>query len=106
MADSCNTRAAFLSSQIKRDQSGGTDDVCNNPANTRYYTAGRDMPNGPIMGVVDAGSRQWLVNVTTGSNSHSITVNQFTNQIFVPTQAGALCGTQSANGCIAVYGRQ
>jgi len=44
--------------------------------------------------------------VGTGSNSHSITVNQFTNQIFVPTQAGPLCGTQSANGCIAVYGRQ
>ena len=88
------------------DQSGGTDEVWYNPGDNRYYTAGRDMPNGPIMGVVDAGSRQWLVNVTTGSNSHSITVNQFTNQIFVPTQAGALCGTQSANGCIAVYGRQ
>lgn len=88
------------------DQSGGTDEVWYNPGDNRYYTAGRDMPNGPIMGVVDAGTRQWLVNVTTGSNSHSITVNQFTNQIFVPTQAGALCGTQSANGCIAVYGRQ
>lgn len=88
------------------DQSGGTDEVWYNSGDNRYYTAGRDMPNGPIMGVVDAGSRQWLVNVTTGSNSHSITVNQFTNQIFVPTQAGPLCGTQSANGCIAVYGRQ
>ncbi len=88
------------------DQSGGTDEVWYNPGDNRYYTAGRDMPNGPVMGVVDAGSRQWLVNVTTGSNSHSITVNQFTNQIFVPTQSGPLCGTQSANGCIAVYGRQ
>jgi len=64
------------------------------------------MPNGPVLGVIDAGTRLWLVNVATGSNSHSVTVNQFTNQIFVPTQAGALCGTQSANGCIAVYGRQ
>jgi hypothetical protein len=102
----CKTSAACLASEIKIDQSGGTDEVWYNPGDNRYYTAGRDMPNGPIMGVVDAGTRQWLVNVTTGSNSHSITVNQFTNQIFVPTQAGPLCGTQSANGCIAVYGRQ
>jgi hypothetical protein len=88
------------------DQTGGVDEIWYNPGDNRYYTAGRDMPNGPVLGVIDAGTRQWLVNVSTGSNSHSVTVNQFTNQIFVPTQAGALCGTQSANGCIAVYGRQ
>jgi hypothetical protein len=88
------------------DQSGGTDEVWYNPGDNRYYTAGRDMPSGPVMGVVDAGTRTWLVNVTTGSNSHSISANQFTNQIFVPMQAGPLCTTQSANGCIAVYGRQ
>ena len=88
------------------DQTGGVDEVWYNPGDNRYYTAGRDMPNGPVMGVIDAGTRQWLVNVTTGSNSHSIAANQFTNQIFVPMQAGPLCTTQSANGCIAVYGRQ
>ena len=102
----CTTSAACLASEINIDQSGGTDEVWYNPGDNRYYTAGRDMPNGPVLGVIDAGTRQWLVNVTTGSNSHSVTVNQFTNQIFVPTQAGPLCGTQSANGCIAVYGRQ
>jgi hypothetical protein len=102
----CTTSSACLNSEIQITQSGGTDQVWYNPGDNRYYTAGRDMPNGPVMGVVDAGTRQWLVNVTTGSNSHSITVNQFTNQIFVPTQAGTLCGTQSSNGCIAVYGRQ
>ena len=88
------------------DQVGGVDEVWYNPGDNRYYTASRDMPNGPVMGVIDAGTRQWLVNVTTGSNSHSIAANQFTNQIFVPTQASSLCNTQSANGCIAVYGRQ
>jgi hypothetical protein len=102
----CTTSAACLASQIKIDQSGGTDEVWYNPGDNRYYTAGRDLPNGPVLGVVDAGTRQWLVNVTTGSNSHSVTVNQFTNQIFVPTQSGPLCGTQNSNGCIAVYGRQ
>jgi len=88
------------------DQTGGVDEIWYNPGDNRYYTAGRDMPNGPVMGVIDARTRQWLVNVGTGSNSHSIAVNQFTNQIFVPTQSGPLCGTQSANGCVAVYGRQ
>ncbi len=102
----CTTSAACMASEINIDQSGGTDEVWYNPGDNRYYTAGRDMPSGPVLGVIDAGKRQWLVNVTTGSNSHSVTVNQFTNQIFVPTQAGPLCGTQSANGCIAVYGRQ
>ena len=87
-------------------ETGGVDEIWYNPGDNRYYTAGRDMPNGPVLGVIDAGTRQWLVNVSTGSNSHSVTVNQFTNQVFVPTQAGTLCGTQSANGCIAVYGRQ
>jgi hypothetical protein len=85
---------------------GGVDEVWYNPGDNRYYTASRDMPNGPVMGVIDAGLRQWLVNVTTGSNSHSISANQFTNQIFVPMQASSACTTQSANGCVAVYGRQ
>ena len=102
----CTTSAACLASEIQITESGGTDEVWYNPGDNRYYTAGRDMPNGPIMGVVDAGTHLWLVNVPTGSNSHSITVNQFTNQIFVPMQAGARCTTQSSNGCIAVYGRQ
>lgn len=87
-------------------QVGGVDEVWYNPGDNRYYTASRDMPNGPVMGVIDGGTREWLVNVATGSNSHSITVNQFTNQIFVPMQAGSQCTTQSANGCVAVYGRQ
>ena len=102
----CTTSTACTASEVQITESGGTDEVWYNPGDNRYYTAGRDMPNGPVLGVVDAATRQWLVNVTTGSNSHSVTVNQFTNQIFVPTQAGALCGTQSSNGCIAVYGRQ
>lgn len=88
------------------DQSGGTDEVWYNSGDGRYYTAGRDMPNGAVMGVVDAKTRTWLVNVPTGSNSHSIAADPFTNHILVPLQAAPRCGTQSANGCVAVYGRQ
>jgi hypothetical protein len=87
-------------------QSGGTDEVWFNPGDNRYYTAGRDMPDGPVMGVVDARSRTWLVNVPTGSNSHSIAANPITNQIFVPLQSGPRCTTQSSNGCIGMYARQ
>jgi len=88
------------------DQTGGTDEVWYNPGDNRYYTAGRDMPNGPVMGVVDAATRQWLVNVPTGSNSHSIAVDPFNNHVFVPLQAGPRCLTQSSNGCIGVYAQQ
>ena len=87
-------------------QTGGTDEVWYNPGDNRYYTAGRDMPNGPVLGVIDAGTRQWLVNVTTNSNSHSVAADSFNNHIFVPSQAGNICSTQSSNGCILVYARQ
>lgn len=102
----CTTSAACVASEIKLDKTGGTDEVWYNPGDNRYYTAGRDMPNGPVMGVIDAGTRTWLVNVPTNSNSHSIAADQFTNHIFVPSQSGGICGTQSSNGCLLVYGRQ
>jgi hypothetical protein len=64
------------------------------------------MPTGPVMGVIDAKTNLWLVNVTTNSNSHSIAADPNTNHIFVPLQAGAICTTQTANGCIGVYAQQ
>jgi len=85
---------------------GGVDETWYNPGDNRYYLAARDMPNGPVMGVIDAGSGLWLENVTTGANSHSIAVDPSTNHAFVPLQAGGQCITQSSNGCIGVYARQ
>jgi hypothetical protein len=85
---------------------GGVDEVWFNPGDQRYYLAARDMPGGPVMGVIDAKTRTWLQNVTTNSNSHSIAVDPGNNHIFVPMQSGGICTTQSANGCIAVYARQ
>jgi hypothetical protein len=85
---------------------GGVDETWYNPGDNRYYLAARDMPNGPVMGVIDAKTNQWLVNVTTNSNSHSIAVDSGLNHVFVPLQAGAGCTTQSANGCVAVYAQQ
>jgi hypothetical protein len=85
---------------------GGVDETWYNPGDNKYYLAARDMPNGPVMGVIDAKTNTWLQNVTTGANSHSIAVDPSTNHVFVPLQAGPNCTTQSANGCVGVYAEQ
>lgn len=85
---------------------GGVDEIWYNPGDNKYYTASRDMPNGPVMGVIDAATNTWLVNVTTNTNSHSIAADSSNNHIFVPMQAGGICTTQSSNGCIAVFAEQ
>jgi hypothetical protein len=87
-------------------QVGGVDEIWYNPGDNRYYLAARDMPNGPVMGVIDAKTNLWLQNVVTNSNSHSVAVDPSNNHAFVPLQAGAGCTTQSANGCIVVYAQQ
>ena len=33
---------------------GGVDETWYNSGDNRYYVAARDMPNGPVMGVIDA----------------------------------------------------
>jgi hypothetical protein len=85
---------------------GGVDEVWYNPGDNRYYLAARDMPNGPVMGVIDAKTNLWLENVSTNANSHSIAVDSSNNHAFVPMQAGGPCTTQSSNGCIGVFAEQ
>ncbi len=85
---------------------GGVDEIWYNPGDNKYYLAARDLPAGAAMGVIDAGTNQWLVNVPTGTNAHSISVDPSDNHAFVPLQAGNGCTTQSANGCVGVYAEQ
>jgi hypothetical protein len=85
---------------------GGVDEIWYNPGDNKYYLAARDMPNGPVMGVIDAKTNQWLVNVTTNSNSHSIAVDPSNNHAFVPLQPGGICGSNSSQGCVGVYAQQ
>jgi hypothetical protein len=87
-------------------QVGGVDEIWYNSGDNRYYLAARDMPTGPVMGVIDAGTNLWLQNVVTNSNSHSVAVDPSNNHAFVPLQAGSGCTTQSANGCIVVFAQQ
>ena len=85
---------------------GGVDEIWYNPGDNNYYTASRDMPNGPVLGVIDAGTNTWLVNVPTNTNSHSVAADPSNNHVFVPMQSGGICGTQSSNGCVGVFARQ
>jgi len=85
---------------------GGVDQGWYNPGDNRYYLGARDMPTGPVLGVIDAGTRQWLQNVPTNGNTHSVAADAKLNKIYVPLPAGNNCQTQQIDGCVGVYARQ
>jgi hypothetical protein len=85
---------------------GYTDQVWYNPGDNNYYLASGGFPTGPQLGVINAGTRQWLLNVPTQGNSHSVAADPISNLIFVPLGPGSLCLQQSAIGCVGVYGAQ
>ncbi|HEY4949297.1 MAG TPA: hypothetical protein VIH88_03100 [Candidatus Acidoferrales bacterium] len=86
---------------------GFVDQTWFNPGDNNYYTASRDMPTGPVLGVINAGTRQWLINVPTNGNAHSVAVDPKSNHIFVPLPSGGPnCETLAADGCVGVYASQ
>jgi hypothetical protein len=87
-------------------QVGGVDQAAFNSTDNRYYVAARDMPGGPVLGVIDAGTNTWLQNVPTGANAHSVAADPMTNHIFVPLQPAATCRAFAVFGCIGVYAAQ
>jgi hypothetical protein len=91
---------------VEVTNTGGVDEIWYNPGDNKYYLAARDLPTGPAMGVIDAGSNQWLVNFPVNTNAHSIAVDPKTNHVFMPQQSGAICGTQVSNGCVDVIATQ
>jgi DNA-binding beta-propeller fold protein YncE len=79
---------------------GGQDEVWYNPAAHQYYTASRDMPTGPVLGVINADTDTFVESIATGENAHSVAADSKNNAIFVPlTAPNPAC----ANGCIGVY---
>ena len=83
------------------------DETWYNPGDNKYYLASRDMPSGPVLGVIDAGSRQWLQNVPTNGNAHSVAADPISNHIYVPLPSGGTkCETITADGCVGVYAAQ
>ena len=79
----------------------GSDEVWFNPGDGRYYTASRLNPGGPVLGVIDAQTNQWIQNVPTAPNSHSVAANAHNNEIFVPLTANA--ASPCPKGCIGVF---
>jgi hypothetical protein len=85
---------------------GGVDEVWYNPGDNKYYLAARDMLPFPVMGVIDAATNQWLANLQVNTNAHSIAVDPNNNHVFMPQQAGTICGTIASAGCITVIAEQ
>ena len=103
---------------------GGSDEVWFNPGDGRYYTASRNNPTGPVLGVIDA-ERQTLVQIVPTINTpgqpnatpvvvagtaHSVAVNSRNNHALVPLPANNVfldpndASHNCSNGCIAVFG--
>jgi hypothetical protein len=95
-------------------QIGGEDESWYNPGDQRYYTGSRDYFTSPtateadpVLGVIDADTNQWVENIPTGPNSHSVAANPLNNHIYVPVKyvsgaPPALCN--GLYGCVAVFG--
>jgi hypothetical protein len=93
---------------------GGSDEVWFNPGDGRFYTASRNNPTGPVLGVIDART-QTLVQVAPTVNrppgtAHSVAVNPRNNHVFVPLPpnnvVAAPANDPAANclkGCVAVF---
>ncbi len=87
-------------------QVGGADFVAYNLRDNRYYTASRDYFTSatqtaatPVLGIIDAKTNQWIANIPSAPNAHSVAVNPVTNTIYLPIASGsAYCG--KLPGCI------
>jgi hypothetical protein len=87
---------------------GAVDQTWYNPGDNKYYLAARDMPTGPVLGVIDAAKRQWLQNVPTNGNAHSVATDPINNHTYVPLPSGssANCISAASDGCVGVYASQ
>ncbi len=73
-------------------QVGGSDEVWYNPGDNRYYLAASGRTSDgttkgtvtPVLGVIDASTNTWLVNVPTVGASHSVAADPQTNHVYVP----------------------
>jgi hypothetical protein len=87
-------------------QVGGSDQVWFNKGDDRYYLAASNcnvkVCGGPVLGVIDAETNQWIENVPTATGAHVVAVNPRNNHIFVPR--GPVSGPGSDTPGVAVYG--
>jgi|HubBroStandDraft_6_1064221.scaffolds.fasta_scaffold00013_32 DNA-binding beta-propeller fold protein YncE len=84
------------------DQVGGSDEVWYNQGDGCYYVAASGMTGGPVIGVIDATKRDWVTNISSGPDSHSVAVDPKTNHVFVALAARS----DLPRGGIGVYGQK
>ena len=86
---------------------GGSDEVWFNPGDGRYYTASRNNPEGPVLGVIDAEDRTLVQVVPTVTppkgSAHSVAADPVNNHVFVALPANNRINDCS-RGCFGVYG--
>lgn len=86
---------------------GGSDEVWFNTGDERYYTASRNNPVAPALGVIDAKSKTLLQVVPTVSppsgSAHSVAVDPSNNHAVVPLPANNRID-DCANGCFGIFG--
>lgn len=84
------------------DKVGGSDEVWYDSKSGNYYLAAAKNPGGPVLGVVDARTNHWVVNLPSGQHAHSVAADPKSGRVFVPIEAHKDSADCSA-GCIAVY---
>ena len=78
---------------------GGADMVNYNAKNGQYYTASRDNPGGPALGVIDATTNTLVQTIPLkGGNPHSVTSSEGNGHVYVPVG-----GSGGGDGTIHVY---
>ena len=86
-------------------QVSGSDEVWFNPGDNKFYLAARynsAAAGGPVLGVIDALTNQFVTNIPTSASAHSVAADSRNNHIYVPfgpTPSDPSC----TNGCIVVY---
>jgi DNA-binding beta-propeller fold protein YncE len=78
---------------------GAADMVAYNPKTGQYYTGSRGMPEGPVLGIIDAKANALVDKVALKAGGpHSVDVNHSNGHVFVPQgSAGGGCG------CVLVF---
>ncbi len=114
----CSNRGVDTSSIVMDDrdgslvatitQVGGSDEVWFNKGDNRYYLAASNcnvkICGGPVLGVIDAETNEFVEKVATATGAHSVAVNPRNNHIFVPR--GPVSGPGSTDPGVAVYGTE
>ena len=86
-------------------QVSGEDMVWFDPTTDRYFLAARLNPGGPVLGIIDGLTENFLENVPTTSGDHSVAVDPISGEVFVPFGGsfGAATNGICPAGCIGVF---